>query len=80
MPELSAAVAVITHSPAFIADTNPDWSTIATFSSLEDQIIVLSVALSGRIEVFNCILSPSSQSHLLRLIDIEWTFTGKTEI
>ena len=52
-------LAVTYACPAFIADTSPFEFTFTTSSSLDFQVTLLSVALSGNTLAFSFILSPT---------------------
>ena len=64
--------ALISALPALTAFTYPFSETVATVSSDDDHIIVVSVALSGVYEAFNCKVFPSynSASVVSRVISV----------
>ena len=77
---LSPALAVIVTLPTLIALTTPLLSTVAIVASDVDQVMVLSVALSGETVAFKVVVSPSSNSTFVLSRVIPDTRTGLTVI
>ena len=72
----SLVVAVIVVVPAEIPVTFPLVSTVATFSSLEDHVTVLSDTFSGKIVAVKVVVAPLSRSHDLKSNDIDDAVIG----
>ena len=72
VPDTPPAVAVMVTVPAFLAVTTPSLSTVATDSSLDFHVTVLSVASAGATVAVRVVEAPSTSS-CLPVTVTDWT-------